>query len=287
MNKKLFLDILTTIFAAALSAITLHVFVYANAFAPSGVDGIATMLQQITGLSAGIYSLILNAPLIVFAWILLDKKFVLYTLLFTLLSSGFIVLLAEIGFYQYHAENERLLAAIFSGILLGVRTGLMIRIGSSTGGVDIIACLIQKKSNYVNIERIISVLCYVTIFLSFFVYRDINSVLLSLVQMYIFEWGVNFIMKDNRDAVEFKIITKCPELLKEDITLSLKHGATVIESKGIFTDDRSNVIISIVNARQIPEFLEIIKKHPDTFVYYSKVMGVRGNFRWKKTDIVK
>jgi uncharacterized membrane-anchored protein YitT (DUF2179 family) len=55
----------------------------------------------------------------------------------------------------------------------------------------------------------------------------------------------------------------------------------------MFTDEGNSIIISVVNIRQIPEFLKLIKKYPDTFVYYSDVTGVKGNFRWKKDDIAK
>ena len=82
-------------------------------------------------------------------------------------------------------------------------------------------------------------------------------------------------------------MTAHPEDLKNDIINKLKHGATVVESKGMYTDRDSHIIISIVNSRQIPEFLKIVGAYPDTFVYYSKVMGVRGNFRWRKSDEVK
>jgi len=284
---KIVCEIGLTVLAAVVSAFTLHVFVYQNEFAPSGFDGIATMLQQTTGISAGIYYMLLNIPLLAIALFLLDKKYVIYTVLFTVLSSALIFVLGTVGFYQYEAANEKLLAAIFSGLLLGVRTGIMIRLGASTGGVDIIACIIHKKSTYIHVERIIAILCYIIIGLSFFVYRNINSVLLAVVQMFVFEWGVNLIMKDSRDAIEFKIVTEHPEELKNAIINELKHGATILESKGMYTDNPSHVIISIVNSRQIPEFLKIIKDYPDTFVYYSKVMGVRGNFRWRKSDVVK
>lgn len=285
--NKILVETTLTVLAALISALTLHVFVYNNSFAPSGVDGIATMLQKTTGYNAGIYSLMLNIPLLIIAWFFLNKRFVIYTIVFTVLSSGFIYLLAAVNFYQYEAENERLLAAIFSGILLGVRTGIMIRLGSSTGGVDIIACIFQKKNSHINIERIISVICYGIILASFAVYKNLNSILLAFVQMYLFEWGVNFIMKDNRDAVEFKVITKNPTELKGEIIYKLKHGATEVNSKGVYTDEDSRMIITIINQRQIPEFLNIIKKYPDTFVYYTKVMGVRGNFRWHKSDTVR
>ena len=55
----------------------------------------------------------------------------------------------------------------------------------------------------------------------------------------------------------------------------------------MFTDDKSSIIICVINVRQIPELLEIIKKHPETFAYYGELLGVRGNFRWHKDDIAK
>lgn len=94
-------------------------------------------------------------------------------------------------------------------------------------------------------------------------------------------------MKDTRNAVEFKIVTRNPEEIKNDIIYNLKHGATLIDATGMYTNEGTAIIISVVNIRQIPEFLNIVKKHPDTFVYYSDVTGVKGNFRWNKEDEAK
>lgn len=290
MNKKLqkeLLNILLTFLAALLSSFTLHVFVYKNGFAPSGVDGIATMIQEITTINAGIVGLVINIPLLIIAWRYLNKKYVIYTLIFTFLSSAFILLLEYINFPQYEAMYEKVVAAVFSGLLLGIRTGIMIRLGFSTGGIDIVAAIFQKKRSYINIERIISIICYVIIIVSYFVYRNLGAILLSIIQMYVFERGVSLLLSDHRDAVAFNIITKEPEKIKEDIIFNLKHGATVVESKGLFTDTDSYMIVSIVNKRQIPEFISIIKKHKNTFMYYNDISGVHGNFRWKKDDIVK
>ena len=290
MGKKLqkeSIHVLLTVLAALLSAVTLHVFVYKNNFAPSGVDGIATMVQALTTLNAGVVTLAINIPLLIVAWKILNKKYVIYTLLFTFLSSGFIMLLDYINFPQYDAMYEKVVAAVFSGLLLGIRTGIMIRLGFSTGGIDIVAAIFQKNRSHINIERIISIICYVITALSYFVYWDLGAILLSIIQMFVFEKGVALLLSDHRDAVAFHIITKEPEKIKEDIIYNLKHGATVMESKGLFTDAESYMIISIVNKRQIPEFISIVKKHKDTFMYYSDINGVSGNFRWKKDDIVQ
>ena len=285
--KKEASNILVTLFAAIISALGLHVFVYPSSFAPSGVDGIATMLQELTHINAGLYSLLFNIPLLILAWFFLKKRYVYYTLLFTVLSSGLIILLDAVDFYQFASASDRLIPAIFSGVILGVRTGVMLKIGASTGGIDIVAGVIQIKKPHINIERIITVICYIIILSSYFIYQDITSILVSFVQMFVFDKFAGSMLKDSRSAVEVKIITKHPEDLKQDIIYNLKHGATVVDSKGMYTDDKSAIIISVINIRQIPEFIEIIKKYPDTFAYYSELMGVKGNFRWRKDDIAK
>lgn len=281
-------NVLITVIASALSAFGLHIFVYPASFAPAGVDGIATMLQKATTWNAGYFSLMINIPLLIVAWFILKKKYVIYTVLFTVISSLMLVLLENVGFYQYTEENSGLIAAVFSGVMLGVRTGVMLKIGASTGGVDIVAGIVQTKRQHGSIERVISLICYAIIGISFFVYdNNLNSVLLAIVQMFVFEKASGAIMKDTRNAVEFKIITRNPEELKNDIIYGLKHGATLVEGTGMYTDEGNSIIISVVNIRQIPEFLKLIKKYPETFVYYSDVTGVKGNFRWKKDDIAK
>lgn len=105
--------------------------------------------------------------------------------------------------------------------------------------------------------------------------------------MFVFEKAAAFILKDTRNAVKFEIITKDPERLKHDIIYELKHGATLIKSKGMFTGEDSTIVVSIVNTRQILDFLKLIKKYPDTFVYYTDVTGVSGNFRWCKDEQAK
>ena len=111
-----------TVFAALLSAVTLHVFVYKNKFAPSGVDGIATMLQEeFPMVNGGIFLFALNAPLLVLSIVFLDRKFTIYTIISIVSLSVFLVLLELLdnkGFINQYHSNEKLLPAIFSGLML-------------------------------------------------------------------------------------------------------------------------------------------------------------------------
>ncbi len=284
--KKEVVNVLLTVVASVISALGLHIFVFGNSFAPSGIDGIATMLQETTRINAGIFTFVLNLPLLIAAWFILKRNYVIYTILFTVLASLWVYILGEVHFYQYVVESDKVIVAIFSGLLLGARTGIMLRIGASSGGIDIIACIVQNKFNR-DVEKVISFVCYIIIGISYFVYRDLTCILLSVVQMFVFEKTVAFILKDTRNAVKFEIITKEPEKLKDEIIYELKHGATIVQSKGMFTDEQSTIVVTIVNTRQVPEFLRILKKYPDTFVYYTDVTGVNGNFRWRRDEKAK
>ena len=285
--KKEIKHVLLIIAASILGALGMHVFVYPSNFAPIGVDGITVMLQVLTDVNAGIYLLMINIPLFLFAWFVLKKRYVLYTIGCILVTSGTLLFLEQISFYQYIAESDKLISAIFSGILLGVRTGVMIKIGGSSGGVDIIACAVQTKKPYGNVERLISLACYAIMGLSFFIYWDLNCIFLSVVQLIVFEYVMKSILTPTRNAVEVKIVTKCPNEIKQKLLYDLKHGATHVESRGMFTDKGNSIIFSVINIRQVPEFMEMMQAYPDTFVYYSDVKGVRGNFRWNKDDAVK
>ncbi len=280
-------DMLIILAANVLGTMGMHIFIFSSDFAPSGVDGISTMLQRITGLNAGYFMLLINIPLLLFAWFKLNKKYVIYTLLSTVLSSALLVLFQRVELYQYVTESDRWIPALFSGVLMGVRTGVMIKIGGSTGGTDIIGCLIQKKRPYIEVERPISVLSYTIIALSFFVYRSLDSVLLAVLQTFVFTYVMGRVLHSSRSAVEAKIITDDPELFKEEITTRLKHGATVIRGEGMFTGASKSIVITIINVRQIKDLMDMTKKHPNTFVYFSDANGVWGNFRWKESDDVK
>lgn len=286
-KNKILKAVLYIIISSVLSSIGIWYFVEPANFAPIGFDGIATMIAEVAGLPIGVMILAVNVPLLIASSILLDKKFTVYTVLCIFFSSLFLFLLEEYPIIPQYDGGDKLLPAIFSGIMLGARTGLLLKIGASSGGVDILAAIIQKKNPYVNFENYIAYISYAIMIASYFVYGELEAVMLSAIQMFVFERAAGAVMKSLRNAVEFKIITDTPELLKNDILSVLKHGATVVEGKGMFTGEQKTIIFCVVNTRQVPEFLKLLKKYDRLFVYSSDVNSVSGNFRWLKDDVAK
>lgn len=279
-------DVLIIIFAAFLSAVGLHTFIHPAGFAAVGVDGIAIMLQDITGIGMGYISLLINIPLLIAAWFILSKKYVIYTLAFIITSSAMLIIADKIAFYEYFSAGNLWISVIVSGILHGVRTGLMIKNGGSAGGVDIIACIIQKRKPYLNIENSILGICYLICFMTFLVYHNIESVIMSVIHLMVFNAAMAYVMKPTRNAVKVTIITDNPNKIKNEILTELKHGATIVPCRGVYSEKSKSMIISIINIRQMNELLKIAQRHRNTFIYYDDINGVWGNFRWNKDDPV-
>ena len=293
--KKELIHIFLTIVAATVSVVALHTFVVPSDFSPSGIDGLCTILYEMTGLNMGWFKIIINLPLLVLAYIFLKRKYVIYVIFFTLLDSLGVVLLEKINFYIYIPEGllsheligYRVLSAVVSGILLGICVGIMLKLGYSSGGVDIIACLLHKWKPQFNVERLISICAYSIVLLSLFVYRDLTSIFLSAVQIFVAECIVSTILKRERYAIEVKIVTKDPEIIKDEILFTHRHGATLVKSQGMYSGDDNYIIFSVMNVKDIPHLMDILKKHPETFAYFSDGVRVQGDFHFKEEEIGK
>ena len=277
--------------AAIVSFVSVHVFIIPSNFAPSGIEGISAILHEITDINIGWFKLMLNIPLLILAWICLDKRYVFYVVGFVLCDAVGVILLERLDFYTFiptdlSAGEEigyRLISAIVAGLALGVCTGLMLKIGCSTGGIDIIACLVNMKKPNLHVERIISIICYAVIFSSYFVYRDLTSILLSCIQIFVFEWTAASLLRKDRYALEVKIVTKNPDAIRDEILYKYRHSATIINATGMYTGEPYSVVITVLDSRNMHRFMSSMKAHPDTFIYFSDGVKVQGEYHFGLT----
>ncbi len=290
-NAKFFITCALVVLISFFSAFAIYFFIVPASFAPIGVEGVATMLFTVFKgkVNLGLITLALNAPLLVLAYFKLDKKYVIYVVLFSICNSLFLSLLELLKAPQYlnNDESARIIASIFSGVILGARAGYMYKMGGSTGGIEIVANVVQKKYPFLNCERIVSVICIALMGVSYFVYGELTSILLSIIHLFIYEKAVTFVMRDSREAIEVKIITKNPTELHDDIVNELGHSATIVNSKGMYSGEDNAIVFVLISRKQIAQFIRIINKYPNTFIYYTEVQGVFGKFRANKNQPIE
>jgi uncharacterized membrane-anchored protein YitT (DUF2179 family) len=283
--RSLALDYLVLTGLAALTALNYQIFILHNAFAPAGVNGLATMVQYLFHFSIGYMSLIINIPLAAFALFRVGREFALKTLTFVVAFSGSMLLLQsviDVSRFVYYTGDGRstLLAPVASGTINGLIYGAAIRRGGSTGGTDFIAAYVHKKRPEYSMVRIIFALNATVAGISYFVYDfNIEAVILSILYSFITSKVSDSIIKGGEQALKVEIVTTHPEDISKALIERLKHSVTIVSAEGGYTHQKKALLICVVNKHQITRMTEILSEFPDTFACVSDVTKTLGNFK--------
>ena len=295
MKKKEILKSLGIYAVVSLTAVLLafnyQLFIVENGFAPAGLNGIATMVQYKTGFSIGYMSLIINVPLCVLAYFLVDKSFAKRSLCFCLVYSFVFLYLQKLGLeaFQYDADgHDTIFPVMLSGVISGFVYGVCFRTNSSTGGTDIISKYISKLKPELNFFWVTFILNAIVAAVSFFVYAkpvdgnmsyDYKPVCLCVLYCFISSFIGSYIIKGTRTATKFTVITSYPEEITADIIKELRHSATRISAVGTFSNDEKTLLICVINRHQIVDFKNILKRYDNTFSFSETVDDTYGNFK--------
>lgn len=283
---KKFWDYAQITISAVLLAFVYYVFIVTNNFAPAGINGIATMIQYKTGFSISFMSLLINVPLSILAYFLVQRDFAVKTLLFSLVYSFAFLFLQNSGwtFMQYNAfDHDTIYPVILSGVLAGVVYGICFRRNASTGGTDIFSRYINKVRPETNFFIVTFTLNAIVAIASIFVYSegDLNYKPMALCVIYCFisTFVGNLLLKTTKTAYKFTVITTHKDEFVEEITRKLRHGCTEIDAIGTYTGAKRSVLICIINKHQLNDFQRIVSKYDDTFSYFEVVNETYGNFK--------
>lgn len=270
------------VFSALLLAIAYNIFVFPNQFAPSGLPGIATILQYLFEFKVGYVTLIINIPLLIAVYFFVGRGYALRSGVFTLVFSTMLLVLDEIDLsrFAYATENSAILAPIAGGVISGFCYGIVMRRNGSTGGTDLVAALVNHRWSEFNVLWIIFAINAAVAALSYFVYDfQLEPVILCLGYCFMSSKVSDIMLKGFKEAVKFEIITDSPRELEQALMETLHHGVTELPAVGGFTHSDKTLLICVVNKRQIVQFQRIIARYPGTFAYLSTVKETMGNFK--------
>lgn len=289
MNTKLksIISYLSIITMALLLAVNYHLFIVENHFAPAGLNGIATMVQYKTGFSISYMSLLINVPLCILAYFLVDRPFAVKTLVFSLVYSSAYLMLqgSDTAFLQYNADgHDTIFPVIISGVISGFVYGICLKYNASTGGTDIVSRYINKVKPETNFFLVTFALNACVAIISLFVYSDggaaqYKPVALCITYCFISNFVGNYIIKGTKTAYKFTIITTHEAEISAEISQKLRHSATKVDAIGTYTGGKRSVLICVVNKHQLVDFKNIIAAYPDTFAFYELVGETYGNFK--------
>ena len=269
---------------AVITGLSYELFIFPNAFAPAGINGLATMVQYVFHVSIGYLSLIINIPLILLAWARVGKEFAEKTLVFVLAFSATTILFnfVDISRFAYYTANgnSAILGPVVAGVISGGVYGLAIRQNGCTGGTDILAAWVRKKHPEASLVWVIFGLNASVAILSYFVYEyQFEPVILCLMYCYLTSKISDNFLKGGKKALKFEVVTEEAEALSHRLFQELRHGVTVVPALGMYSEEEKNLLVCVVNRHQIVKFQEILSQFPGSFAYVSEVNETMGNFK--------
>ena len=269
---------------AMIAALNYEIFILPNRFAPSGLNGICTMIQYITGINIGYLNLLINVPLSLAVYVLVSKPLAVRSMVYVLTFSGVSVLFdyVDTSAFVYYTQTgtSTILGPLVAGIIFGSCCALLLQASAYTGGTDFVASIIHKYYPEKSLFALIFTINTIVALASYFVYGyQIEPVILCILYSFMASTVSERMTKNGRSAVRFEIITDHPEEIADEIINKLHHSATLIPGRGMYLHKEVDMLFVVVNNSQVTQLAQICRKYPNTFAIVDPVSEVMGNFK--------
>ena len=287
-SKKL-LTYLVIIVIGMVGALNYKLFVYPNQFAPSGVNGICTIIQHIFGISVGSLSLLINIPLAAMCYFKCSKPIALRSMVYVLTFSMGLILLdyVDLSMFAYSTPNgtSKIMGPLVAGIIHGFNCSILARASAYSGGMDFVSAIIHEKDPNKSVYGLTFIMNVGIAISSYFVFGyQMEPVIMCILYSFTASSLVERRVKSGREAVRFEIITDYPQEISDEIIKKVHHTTTLIPAKGMYAGRQTNLLICVVNKTQVSQVARIIRKYPYTFSTIDPVSEVMGNFKSLNTD---
>ncbi|MGG1675156.1 YitT family protein [Neobacillus sp. NRS-1170] len=270
-----FKNILFILLGAAIFSFGLVNFNMQNKLAEGGFTGITLLLYFLWKLDPSYTNLLLNIPLFIIGWKLLGRNVFLYTIIGTVGVSIFLWI-----FQRYSLEmplkSDLTLAALFAGVFAGIGLGIIFRFGGTTGGVDIIARLVQKYAGW-NMGKTMFMFDVCVIGLSLLTYLNYKQAMYTLVAVFVGARVIDFIVEGAYSARGAMIISEKNEEVAKKIMDEMERGVTALRGYGSYTKSERDVLYCVVAKSELIRLKNLVTTvDPHAFVSISIVHDVLG-----------
>lgn len=255
--KKTVLDFAAYVCGAACTAIAVSCFAAPNNIAAGGFSGIATLINYLTALPIGVSVLVLNIPVFIAGAYSFGMKFLYKSLAATVFLSVFIDL-ATAFLPKY--SGDQLLSAIFGGVFSGFGLAIVFIRGATTGGVDIIAKIINNRLPHISMGNLILALDAAVVIAAAIVYRNLESALYAVVMIFVQSKTIDALVYGLDKGKVLLINSLHYAEIASEIMAVMHRGVTMLDAKGAYRGDHHPLILCAVRPYEAAALHRIVKK---------------------------
>lgn len=270
--------IVVVILGSLLLAVSLNFFlINANVYA-SGFAGAAQLASSVfedffgISVSTGILLLLFNIPVFILGWYKVGKGFTIYSIISVICATAFLEILPVIS-----VSDDIILNAVVGGVIGGVGVGISLKLGASTGGMDIVAMVLSRLQDK-PIGTYFLLLNGVIIVLAGFLYEPENA-LYTMLALYVTTAVIDMI-HTRHEKVTAMIITHKADELQQAIHQKMVRGITILPAKGAYTKEDKNMLYLVITRYELYDLETIISDvDPNAFTNIVQTVGIFGFFR--------
>ena len=265
---------LSVIVGNALLAFAICAFVVPNDIMLGGSNGIALFLQQFIPLRLSVIAAVVNVGLFLLGLVFLGWKFAATSLMSTIVYPIILGVFETLPLDTLFHENI-VISALACGVLCGLGIGMVIRVGGSTGGMDIPPCILRKYmgipvGNSVMFFDILVVLMQVAV-------KGMDGLLLSVLVIVVMSTTINRTVLSGEKKIQIIIISPEVQSIRQEILKNIDCGVTMLEAEGGYEGVKQQAILSVVYSNKYKEIRDAALKYDkNAFIVASDVTNVNG-----------
>ena len=269
------LNMAVQLLASVVMCVGITVFYTPNNFLSGGIWGVSMIFNYfVAGIPLGVFILILNIPLILWAWRVLERRFVFYTIWAIAIQS---ILLSFFPLIIPAYTENPLLACLFGGVLVGAGAGFVVKFYGSGGGLDIVGLIIKKRIN-ISIGTISMFFNIIIVSIAALLF-GFERAMYTMVSMYVFAVVFDKVLEGFSPKQSTMIITDRGSEIAAVVSAELGRGGTLLKAQGAYTHKEKEVLICIISRYEVPRIKEIVAAiDPHAFVSISESNEVMGQF---------
>lgn len=273
--KNIFSGFLVVL-GAFIVGLAFNAFIAENGIVIGGISGLCILIADLinflfnTQISFIVPYIIVNGALLLLCLKYIGKKFAIFTILGVLtytLSAELCTFMQNVGI----PSEDLMLCAIFCGVIMGFGCGVTIRFGGSTGGADLIACLLNKYNSKISVGTVNILLNTFVIALTI-VTDGISLSLYGLINIWLCGVVTDFVIQGSQGVSAYYIISRKSDDISRDIMLKLNRSVTAFYARALTTEEDIKVLCCVVHAWESNQLKGLIYDiDTEAFVFATRV----------------
>lgn len=273
--RKTATDVFVILLGMGLTAISIHFFLKPSGLIVGSTSGLAIIIETLTGIPISIVTFLINIVLLVVANFLIGKEFGGKTIFASLILSPFLWLCERFFPKQPSIMQDPWLDLLCFVLILSFAQALLFRINASTGGLDIVAKLLNKFC-HIEMGTAVTISGFV-ISLTAFAINDTRMVIIGLIGTYlnglvIDQFSVGFGSKKRAC-----IISDRHEEIQDYIVHTLHRGVTLYRVTGGYKNEERIELQTILTRSEFSKLMEKLQsEHYNCFITAGNINEVYG-----------